>query len=113
MDSLERYQQLVSAEWINDLISGKIPQHYNNNKYVIVHAHYRNRNAYLSGHIPGAIELDTLALEAPETWNRRTPEELKAALEQHGITSGTTVILYGKFMFPKQKKCLLHQMLNW
>jgi thiosulfate/3-mercaptopyruvate sulfurtransferase len=70
---------------------------------VIVHAHYRNRDAYLSGHIPGAIDMDTLALEAPETWNRRSPSELKRALEAHGITSDTTVVLYGKFMSPDNK----------
>lgn len=100
MEYLERFQQLVSADWINTLNSGEVPPHYNNKKFVIVHAHYRNRDAYLSGHIPGAIDMDTLALEAPETWNRRSPEELKKALEDHGITSDTTVILYGKFMFP-------------
>ena len=100
MEHLERYRQLVSAQWVNSLISVDNPQHYDNNKYVILHAHYRNREAYLSGHIPGATDIDTLVLEAPETWNRRSPEELKAALEQHGITSDTTVILYGKFMFP-------------
>ncbi|MCF6169578.1 MAG: hypothetical protein L3J66_01190 [Bacteroidales bacterium] len=33
----------------------------------VCHVHYRNREAYLSGHIPGAIDIDTLALEAPET----------------------------------------------
>jgi thiosulfate/3-mercaptopyruvate sulfurtransferase len=44
--------------------------------------------------------MDTNALESPETWNRRSPEELKKALEEHGITADTTVILYGKFMFP-------------
>jgi thiosulfate/3-mercaptopyruvate sulfurtransferase len=67
---------------------------------VIFHAHYRNREAYLTDHIPGAIDMDTLALEDPETWNRRSPEELKKALEQHGITHDTTVILYGKYMTP-------------
>jgi len=100
MDNLKRYTQLVYPDWVQTLISGKNPAHYNNNKYIIVHSHYRNRDAYLSGHIPGAIDMDTLALEAPETWNRRSPEELKAALEKHGITSDTTVILYGKFMTP-------------
>src|SRR5665647_2793263 len=73
---------------------------YNQFKFVICHAHYLNRDAYLGGHIPGAIDMDTLALESPETWNRRSPEELKEALERHGITSDTTVILYGKFLFP-------------
>ncbi len=100
MEYLPNYKNLVSAEWVNSLISGNKPQHYNNDKFVIVHSHYRNRDAYLSGHIPGAIDMDTLALESPETWNRRSPEELKSALESHGITADTTVILYGKFMFP-------------
>jgi len=100
MQQLERFKNLVSAEWVNELISGGKPQYYDNNKFIIVHSHYRNRDAYLSGHIPGAIDMDTMALEAAETWNRRSPKELKEALEKHGITADTTVVLYGKFMFP-------------
>lgn len=100
MEKLERFNNLVHPQWVKTLIEGGTPEGYNNNKFVVCHSHYRFRNAYLSGHIPGAIDMDTLALEAPETWNRRSPEELKAALEQHGITSDTTVVLYGKFMFP-------------
>ncbi|SFD94022.1 rhodanese-like domain-containing protein [Thermophagus xiamenensis] len=103
MQNLTRYKNLVSAEWVNELINGGRPQEYENDKFVIVHSHYRNRDAYLSGHIPGAIDMDTLALEAPETWNRRSPQELKAALEAHGITADTTVVLYGKYMFPDNK----------
>jgi molybdopterin synthase sulfurtransferase len=98
--TLPRYKNLVYAEWINKLIYGKNPPQYDNDKYVVVQAHYRNRDAYLSGHIPGAIDIDTLALESPKTWKRRSPDELKEALESHGITFDTTVILYGKFMFP-------------
>lgn len=100
MDKLAQYNQLVSAQWIKDLLDGKSPAEYRNNKFVIVHSHYRNREAYLSGHIPGAIDMDTLALEDPKTWNRRTPEELKQAFRKHGITSDTTVIMYGKYMSP-------------
>lgn len=100
MEKLSRYRHLVSADWVKQLISGKNPAEYENDKYVMLHAHYRNRDAYLSGHIPGAIDMDTNALESTETWNRRSPEELKKALEEHGITADTTVILYGKFMFP-------------
>ncbi|NQU34252.1 MAG: sulfurtransferase [Bacteroidetes bacterium] len=100
MEHLERYHQLVSADWVNKLISGDKPELYDNNKFIVVHSHYRNRDAYLSGHIPDAIDMDTLALEAPESWNRRSPDELKKAFEKHGITSETTVVLYGKFMFP-------------
>ena len=100
MEHLGRYTNLVSADWVNELISGGKPAEYDNDKYVVVHSHYRNRDAYLSGHIPGAIDMDTLALEATETWNRRSPEELKVALEAHGIDADTTVIMYGKFMTP-------------
>ena len=103
LEKLERYRHLVSAEWVNELISGGKPDEYDNDKFVVVHAHYRNRDAYLSGHIPGAIDMDTLALEAKETWNRRSPQELKKALEEHGITADTTVVLYGKYMSPNIK----------
>jgi len=94
MDKLKRYRHLVHAGWVKALTEGE------QGKTVICHAHYRNREAYLSGHIPGAIDIDTLALESPETWNRRSAKELKKALEQHGISSDTSVVLYGKFMFP-------------
>ena len=100
MEKLKRYNHLVYPAWVKALIEGTTPPEYNNNKFVICHAHYRNREAYLSGHIPGAIDIDTLALESPETWNRRSPGELKSTLEQHGITADTTVVLYGKYMHP-------------
>ena len=100
MEKLHRYAHLVYPEWINTVLEGGTPPEHNGGKTIICHAHYRNRKAYLSGHIPGAIDMDTLALEAPETWNRRSPSELKAALEQHGIGADTTVVLYGKYLDP-------------
>ncbi len=100
MQQLERFQKLVPAQWISTLLSGRKPLHFENDKFVVIHAHYRNREAYLSGHIPGAIDMDTMALEAPDTWNRRSPGELQKALQNHGITTETTVIMYGKFMSP-------------
>jgi len=100
MEQLKRYPFLVPPVWVKNMIDGKDQEHSPGKNIVIVHAHYRNRKAYLSGHIPGAIDMDTLELESPETWNRRTPEELKTNLEKHGISSNTSVIIYGKFMFP-------------
>lgn len=100
MEYLPNYRHLVSAEWVNNLISDNKPAEYENDKFAVVHAHYRNRDAYLSGHIPGAIDMDTNALESPETWNRRSPEEITKTLQEHGITADTTVVLYGKFQFP-------------
>jgi thiosulfate/3-mercaptopyruvate sulfurtransferase len=100
MDMLDRYRQLVPAQWVKSIVDGELPEAHDGSPIVLCHAHYRNRDAYLSGHIPGAIDINTLALEAPETWNRRSPAELKQALEAHGITSDSTVVLYGKFMWP-------------
>jgi len=100
MERLARYRHLVPAQWVKTLVDGATLREQEVNKTVILHTHYRNRNAYLSGHIPGAVDMDTLAIEAPETWNRRSPEKLKEAFESHGITVDTTVVVYGKFMAP-------------
>lgn len=100
LDRLPNYDSLVPTQWVKTFVDGQTPKNTEEKETVIVHAHYRNRKAYLSGHIPGAIDMDTLALESPETWNRRGPEELKKALEEHGITADTRVILYGKFLWP-------------
>jgi thiosulfate/3-mercaptopyruvate sulfurtransferase len=42
------------------------------------------------------MHLDTNALESESTWNRRSAEELEAALLAHGITYDKTIVLYGK-----------------
>lgn len=100
MDHLVNYRHLVPAEWLDQLLkTGRAPE-YDNRRYVLCHAHYQNRTAYDQGHIPGAVDLDTNTLESPETWNRRSPAELKEALEALGISHDTTVILYGRFSFP-------------
>lgn len=100
MDFLAKYNQLVYPDWLNNLMSGGNPPEYKDDNYVLCHAHYRNKADYEKGHIPGAIELDSNSLESPETWNRRTPEEIKATLEEKGINENTTVILYGRFSYP-------------
>lgn len=100
MDQLARYHQLVYPQWLKTLLDGGTPPEFKGNEYVVCHGHYRNRGAYDEGHIPGAVQVDTNTLESPETWNRRSPEEIKETLETLGITENTTVILYGRFSFP-------------
>lgn len=100
MQRLQRYKHLVSAEWLHELIQTNNAPLYENNRFVICHAHYQNRKDYEKGHIPKSIALDTNELESTKTWNRRSPEELKKTLEQLGITHDTTVILYGRFSSP-------------
>ncbi len=100
LDHLPGYQNLVYPQWVNEVTEGRTPATHPGGRTVICHAHYRNRDAYLSGHIPGAIDIDTNALESTRTWNRRSPEEIRKTLLDHGIDSDTTVIMYGKYMDP-------------
>jgi len=100
MRKLERYSRLVPARWLKRLIETGDAEEYENSRFVLCHAHYRNREDYSDGHIPGAVDIDTNALESQETWNCRKPDEIKKALLSRGITSETTVVLYGRFSFP-------------
>jgi 3-mercaptopyruvate sulfurtransferase SseA len=100
MERLPRYRHLVPAAWLKAALAGEAPPEHDGSEVVLCHAHYRNRGDYEQGHIPGAVDLDTLLLESPETWNRRSPAEVRDALRSLGITADTTVVLYGRFSFP-------------
>ncbi len=94
---LERFEHLVPPAWLAGALRGeKLTAPPRADGLVVCHSHYRNPADYEKGHIPGAVALDTLLLETPTTWNRRTPEELETALRSLGITSGTTVVVYGR-----------------
>lgn len=103
MDRLERYQQLIYPEWLRSLLDGNRPPTYNSNDFVLCHATYFYREDYDSGHIPGAVHVDSVTLESEKTWNRRTPEEIRKTLLSLGIRHDTTVILYGRFSHPNNK----------
>ena len=100
LEQLPRYRHLVSSDWVNRLITQGDPPEYDGGRFVVCHAHYRNPDDYRRGHLPGALSLDTLMLESPETWNRRSPEEVRETLLGLGIDADTTVVLYGRFSFP-------------
>jgi 3-mercaptopyruvate sulfurtransferase SseA len=101
MDRMERFETLVYPEWVRQLASGGKPPGFNEGRYAICHCHYRNPADYEIGHIPGAIALDTLLLESPDTWNRRSPAELERALTDLGISADTTVVVYGRYSSPR------------
>jgi 3-mercaptopyruvate sulfurtransferase SseA len=103
MDRLPRYRHLVPPGWLEQLLrEGTAPEH-GGGRYVVCHAHYRQRSDYEKGHIPGAVDLDTNTLESPDTWNRRSPAEVRDTLQQLGIARDTTVVLYGRFSFPDNR----------
>lgn len=101
MQRMERFEKLVYPGWVRQLVSGQRPAGFNGKRYAICHCHYRNKADYDIGHIPGAIALDTLALESADTWNRRSAQELEQALMRLGICADTTVVVYGRFSSPR------------
>lgn len=55
-------------------------------------------DAYRSGHIPGALDIDWRAdLQDTETFDVLDPEAMASLLGNCGITPETTVVLYGDF----------------
>jgi 3-mercaptopyruvate sulfurtransferase SseA len=96
LGSLPRWRHLVHVEWLAALLTGGRAPELPAGRHVLAHVAFDNPRDYARGHIPGAIYLDTLAIEEPDFWNRRTPAEISSALCEHGITHDTTVVLYGR-----------------
>ncbi|MFW6040176.1 MAG: rhodanese-like domain-containing protein [Gemmatimonadota bacterium] len=97
---LERHRRLVHPDWLHGLMRGRRVEAAPAGEWVVCHAHFGNPDDYARGHIPGAVALDTNGLEASETWNRRSPEELAETLLRLGIRHDTTVVLYGRYSHP-------------
>ncbi|MFB6360738.1 MAG: rhodanese-like domain-containing protein [Halobacteriales archaeon] len=98
LERLSRYDQLVSPRWVKAVVGDEPVPQPPAEDVVICHVHFDNPADYDAGHVPGAIPLDTKALEAPPDWNRRPPAELERTLRRHGIRHDTTVVLYGRPM---------------
>lgn len=77
----------VSADWVHTRPGGD---------FLLFEAGHGPQEAYRAGHIPGAVYLDTNAVERPPMWNRLPDGELARVLLAHGITQDKTVVLYGR-----------------
>ncbi len=100
VDRLPRYEKLVYPEWLLDLIDGRTPENYTSGAFAVFHVNFGVPEEYARGHIPGAMHLDTNALESDVDWNRRGTVELEAALLERGIRHDTLVVLYGRDQAP-------------
>ena len=96
IEALPNYDKLVHIDWLRAVLEGERPEAAPEARHVLFHVNFGVPEEYADGHIPGACYLDTNWLESPADWNRRTPAELDHALRSLGITSDTTVILYGR-----------------
>jgi thiosulfate/3-mercaptopyruvate sulfurtransferase len=96
VEKLRHHDRLVHIDWLAELLAGGSPEAAPAGPFKLFHVNFGVPEEYADGHIPGAFHLDTNWLENPVDWNRRTPEELDAALRQLGISRDTTVIVYGR-----------------
>ncbi|MEX0699153.1 MAG: rhodanese-like domain-containing protein [Acidimicrobiia bacterium] len=96
LERLPNYDKLVYPEWVRQLLDGVTPEGYQGTRSAVFHVNFGVPEEYADGHIPGAFYLDTNSLESSVDWNRRSPEEIEAALLSLGITRDTTVVLYGR-----------------
>jgi len=95
-DRLPNFHQLVSTDWLKEVLDGGRPQAAPEGKFLLFHVNFGVPEEYEDGHLPGALYLDTNALESREDWNRRSPAAIDEAVRALGITKDTTVILYGR-----------------
>lgn len=100
---MPRFRALVHPTWVRDVLADRDVEEPPKGSLVVCHSHYRNPDDYARGHIPGAVAMNTLALEEPRMWNRRSPDELREALLAHGITADTTVVTYGRYSSPDNR----------
>jgi molybdopterin synthase sulfurtransferase len=96
VERLPKHEQLVHTEWLRQVLAGEPPEAAPGGRFLLFHVNFGVPEEYEENHIPGALYLDTNRLESPVDWNRRSPEELDEAVRSLGITSDTTVILYGR-----------------
>lgn len=113
-ERLEHYEILVYPRWVEELAAGKNPPTFKGGDFKIVEIYLndKGKDAYLKGHIPGAVALDDSLnhVRGPRTvseiealphgeqlrlWNRPSDEVIRQKLESLGITADTTVVLYG------------------
>lgn len=94
--TLPNFKQLVSPQWINNVINGNKPLYGPGKDYKLIEVQWGPALKYLAAHIPGALYLNTNDIEAEPWWNRVSDEKIAELLKNLGIRYDTTVILYGR-----------------
>ena len=97
IERLPNYDKLVHTEWLRELLDGGQPEAFDGGRFLLFHVNFGVPEEYEENHLPGALYLDTNWLEDPDNiWQRRSPAEIDQAVRSLGITSDTTVIVYGR-----------------
>lgn len=104
MESYPNYKMLVPVSWVDDILKKD-----NDGKpYKIFEASWGDEaKDYKSGHIPGAVHINTDEVEEGPVWNRLKDAELEKFALKNGITADTTVILYGSDSMPAYRVAVI------
>ncbi|MGV8983496.1 sulfurtransferase [Clostridium sp.] len=98
METYANYQMLVPPSFVNDLVNGKKPETYTNDKYKIFEVAWGVESKdedYIKGHIKGAVHINTDEIESAPLWSINSDAALQKFAEKNGLTPDTTVVLYG------------------
>ncbi len=90
-EKLPGYQRLVTPYWLDAHIKA-LPE------LKLLDVSWGGGLRYETGHIPGALHLDTGSIESEPLWNIRDPEWLKRELLRLGVRVNTPVVVYGDDM---------------
>ena len=97
MESYEKYEMLVPATIVNDILEGKKPETFENSKNIkIVEASWGEESeAYSKGHVPTSVHINTDTIEPPPQWMLASDKELAKFANDYGFTKDDTVIVTG------------------
>ena len=95
---LPRWQHLVSAHWLNELLAGKPVVAAPGTEWRLFEVACNGHDTFSAGHITSARYLDTGWFERLPFWNKVPDAELMRVLAKVDIGPDTTVILYGNNM---------------
>lgn len=97
MVQYENYDMLVPADIVKEILDGKIPETFENAKNIkIVEASWGEESeAYLKGHVPTSVHINTDTIEPPPQWMLASDEELKKFALDYGFTKDDTIIVTG------------------
>lgn len=86
----------MKPEWVQKRFNEQSPLPPDGRGFLILEAYTGDPVDYLTGHIPGAISVDTNAFEQEPLWKVAQAEQLAQVLLTHGIIHDQTVVVYGR-----------------
>jgi thiosulfate/3-mercaptopyruvate sulfurtransferase len=90
------YSKLVSPKWLKEFIDSSQYDPYNGNDYRFLCVGYGDSSQFNDGYIPGSMYIDTNKVESGPMWNIVPLDQFEMLLYQFGISTKTTVIVYGQ-----------------